>query len=323
MQASSAAAPPLPDEREDLPRFYVQDRLPLLAAGALVRLPEEEARHATRTLRLRDGDAVELCDGAGAVVRAQLVGGGGSARRGASVDVGARLAGLPTLVQPAGWQWVAAVACGSLKGGRSDWLVEKLAELGAAALLPLRTERSPAIGGGEAGLLPVSGGKQRAGARPERRGGGEEEAGSSGREDRWARVAAAAMKQCLRPHAMAVLPPADVGQLCQRIREADAAFVGVAGAPPLAQVAAASLEAHASGSSGSSSGCDRGERSSSTPVGLLIVGPEGDFTPEERAALAAAGARAVGLGPLRLRAETAAVAALAYLRLRLDGGDPA
>ena len=39
-----------------------------------------------------------------------------------------------------------------------------------------------------------------------------------------------------------------------------------------------------------------------------MVGPEGDFTDEEVAALVEAGARPVGLGPLRLRVETAAVA---------------
>lgn len=43
----------------------------------------------------------------------------------------------------------------------------------------------------------------------------------------------------------------------------------------------------------------------------LLVGPEGGFMPEERAAILAAGATAVSLGPRILRAETAALAALA------------
>jgi 16S rRNA (uracil1498-N3)-methyltransferase len=42
----------------------------------------------------------------------------------------------------------------------------------------------------------------------------------------------------------------------------------------------------------------------------LLVGPEGDFTPEEVAALTAAGALPVGLGANRLRTETAALALL-------------
>ena len=45
--------------------------------------------------------------------------------------------------------------------------------------------------------------------------------------------------------------------------------------------------------------------------------PAGDWTPEELEQLRAAGAQPVALGDLRLRAETAAVALLAYLRMQL------
>ena len=49
---------------------------------------------------------------------------------------------------------------------------------------------------------------------------------------------------------------------------------------------------------------------------VLLVGPEGGFTPEELDRLhAARGSRAVSLGPLILRAETAALVALAAWRL--------
>ncbi len=46
----------------------------------------------------------------------------------------------------------------------------------------------------------------------------------------------------------------------------------------------------------------------------LVIGPEGDFTERESAALLAAGARPLSLGPLVLRAETAATAGLAVLQ---------
>lgn len=49
----------------------------------------------------------------------------------------------------------------------------------------------------------------------------------------------------------------------------------------------------------------------------LVLGPEGDFTERESAALLAAGARLLSLGPLVLRAETAATAGLAVLQHEL------
>ena len=47
---------------------------------------------------------------------------------------------------------------------------------------------------------------------------------------------------------------------------------------------------------------------------MLLIGPEGDFTPEEAAQAARRGAVLVSLGPLTLRSETAALAALAVLQ---------
>nr|WP_317040477.1 RsmE family RNA methyltransferase [Hymenobacter coccineus] len=42
----------------------------------------------------------------------------------------------------------------------------------------------------------------------------------------------------------------------------------------------------------------------------MLIGPEGDFTPEEIALALARGIRPVTLGPSRLRTETAALAAV-------------
>jgi 16S rRNA (uracil1498-N3)-methyltransferase len=53
----------------------------------------------------------------------------------------------------------------------------------------------------------------------------------------------------------------------------------------------------------------------STPVSTLwVVGPEGDFTPEEKEALRRLGLTGVSLGHLRLRAETAALLYLSTLK---------
>jgi 16S rRNA (uracil1498-N3)-methyltransferase len=51
---------------------------------------------------------------------------------------------------------------------------------------------------------------------------------------------------------------------------------------------------------------------------LILVGPEGDFTPAELAAAKSAGCLALSLGPLVLRAETAALYALSILHHELQ-----
>jgi 16S rRNA (uracil1498-N3)-methyltransferase len=50
---------------------------------------------------------------------------------------------------------------------------------------------------------------------------------------------------------------------------------------------------------------------------LVVIGPEGGFTAEEAQALVTAGGRLFSLGPRRLRAETAAIAATALCLTRL------
>jgi 16S rRNA (uracil1498-N3)-methyltransferase len=47
---------------------------------------------------------------------------------------------------------------------------------------------------------------------------------------------------------------------------------------------------------------------------LVLIGPEGDFTPEEAASAMRAGCRAVSLGESVLRVDTAAIAVMSFLR---------
>jgi len=49
---------------------------------------------------------------------------------------------------------------------------------------------------------------------------------------------------------------------------------------------------------------------------IILIGPEGDFTPEEIEGAVAAGYQPVMLGETRLRTETAAVVAAALLKIR-------
>ena len=50
----------------------------------------------------------------------------------------------------------------------------------------------------------------------------------------------------------------------------------------------------------------------------VIIGPEGDFTPDELQLIIAQGFTPITLGPLTLRAETASIAALAVLTAELS-----
>jgi 16S rRNA (uracil1498-N3)-methyltransferase len=112
---------------------------------------------------------------------------------------------------------------------------------------------------------------------------------------RWVRVAREATKQCGRGVAPVVEPVASLAAVLARAAEHDAAwlFWEGAGAAPLVAPAG---------------GARPPERV------LLVVGPEGGFTPAEVEEARAAGVPATALGPRVLRAESAALAALAVVQ---------
>ncbi|RWR73923.1 ribosomal RNA small subunit methyltransferase E [Cinnamomum micranthum f. kanehirae] len=108
------------------------------------------------------------------------------------------------------------------------------------------------------------------------------------RVDRLERVVLAAIKQCQRLHGMTLNPPIKVGSLLPIVAHSKLSFLAAAEATPLI-----------------------GTLSSLRPDagGLIIIGPEG-------------GAAPVGLGPCRLRVETATIALLATLMLWSDSHSP-
>ena len=234
---------------------------------------------AFRVLRLKPGAPLELCDGRGGLAPAVLAHGSGG-------RADTTLAGAVARTPWAGPSFVVAAACGGLKGGRGDWLVEKMVELGARGLAPVLTERSPRIG------KYVSTADPSAPLPP-----------ASGDDSRWLRVARAATKQSLRTHELEFHPPGDVAALAGALAGSPVALVAAAGGMPVA-AALASAGPQLEAAEGSGAPC------------YLIVGPEGDFAPGELEALRSAGAVAVGLGPSRLRVETAALALLAAAVLR-------
>jgi 16S rRNA (uracil1498-N3)-methyltransferase len=312
-----------------LHRFYVDERLP--DAGGVVFLTREDTRHATRSLRLGPGALLEVCDGRGGVAPAEVLAIEDRGRDGAVAAVAPTREPARTAFD--GPRWDVAVACGGLKGGRADWLVEKCAELGAASVVPLLTERSPTIGkenapGGEyddaTGGDTTSGGKKK--KKKVKKAIGADAGGSDlrsaeggGRGSRWARVARAASKQCLRAHALEVAPATTLEAMLDRVRAAPVALLAAAGAPPLREVLRGEGGGEGGGGGGGGEGAGMIGR---TGGGVLLVGPEGDFTDEEVEALIRAGAKPVGLGPLRLRVETAAVSLVACVAVMHPGEAP-
>ncbi|KAG0591073.1 hypothetical protein KC19_1G147200 [Ceratodon purpureus] len=119
------------------------------------------------------------------------------------------------------------------------------------------------------------------------------------RNDRWHRISMAATKQCQRLHTLDVREPTRLESLLTEVRKAKVAFLAAAGAPPLVQTLLNSSEM--------------------PQEGLLLIGPEGDFTQEEIELLIEAGAVPVGLGQRRLRVETAAIAILSTVMLLSEG----
>ncbi|KAG8368509.1 hypothetical protein BUALT_Bualt15G0053000 [Buddleja alternifolia] len=121
---------------------------------------------------------------------------------------------------------------------------------------------------------------------------------SENRVERLQRVILAAAKQSQRLHEMILKPPLVVGELLPVVAQSRLSFVAVAEAAPVFSTL---------------SSCTK------EPTGIIIVGPEGDFTEKELKSIREAGAIAVGLGPHRLRVETATLAFLSTLMLWKNG----
>lgn len=168
-----------------------------LRAGASLALPAAAARH-VQVLRLQPGDAVTLFDGEGGEWEARIERMG---RSDVQVSVGEHRA---IEREPA---LAVHLAVGVPANERMDWLVEKAAELGAASLQPLVTERS---------VLRLAG--ERAGRK----------------QAHWQAIAAAACEQCGRNRVPRIHPLAELARWQPPPGMARGVLSLAAGARPLA-----------------------------------------------------------------------------------------
>jgi 16S rRNA (uracil1498-N3)-methyltransferase len=146
-----------------------------LAPGAIVDLPPEAAHHATRVLRLVEGDIVELFDGRGGEWRGRLQ------RTGKTVPVALEFFVAEDREAPLR----VTIAQGLPAADKMDWIIQKSVELGAAEFRPLVARRS---------VVRLSG------ERMERR------------VNHWQNVAIAACEQCRRNRVPRVAAPVDLPQ---------------------------------------------------------------------------------------------------------------
>jgi 16S rRNA (uracil1498-N3)-methyltransferase len=213
-----------------------------------------EARHyLAEVLRLPAGAAVEVFDGRGGRYPGRLEPGLGAVAVGPRED--ARGAGAEI-----------ALLFALSKGEKTDLVVQKATELGAARVVPFAAERSVV-------KLDAERGAERA--------------------RRWRRVAEEAARQCGR---------ADVPDVAAPLALADALASLAPGAAPIVF---------------HPGGARLADLPAPGPAGVAaVVGPEGGLTDGELAACARAGALRAGLGPRVLRAETAAIVAVALLQAR-------
>lgn len=223
-----------------------------LAPGPLL-IDGELARRLAAVMRVRSGEEFRLFAGDGREWQATVTDVGRQAIR---VDVGAVTRQEP----PA--QLAVEIWVGLVRANRFDWTVEKCTEAGADVIRPLVSEYS-ARGEGP----------------------------SSGRAERWQRIAVEAAEQSARLYLPAIEPIATLDDLLSR-HHGSVLLADAGGSPWVQTVPILPAEGRIA----------------------LIVGPEGGLSAEEVARSRARGALVVSLGPNILRTETAAVVAVGLVR---------
>lgn len=114
------------------PRFYCPPPLPL---NTQCELPPAAAHHASRVLRMRVGDAVQIFDGIGNVLDATI-----HNIQGKHVLLG----NLQTSMAETEQNLKIVLAQAMCSSEKMDWIVQKAVELGVSEIWPIQTQRSVA-----------------------------------------------------------------------------------------------------------------------------------------------------------------------------------
>ena len=275
-------------------RFFIPPEI-LKSTNISVSLPKELAHQARDVLRLTIGEQLLLLDNSGDEVVASVA---AISKIGVDVHLLERRPGKSE-------SSVRIILCqGLLKSARFEWILEKGTELGVSAFSPILCRRSMA---------------------------GLEDAGPS-KIARWKRIIQEAAEQCgrsrmpellpIRPlmHALNVIPAGAIALMPweeEHSRSLRQALITHVGAGDNARVGAGEDEEEGRGPLWPPApGDDSSPKSTATTV-VLFIGPEGGLMAEEVALAQRYGVQVVSLGSRILRAETAALAAVANVMYEL------
>ena len=265
-----------------------------LSSGLSLELPAAAARH-VQVLRMQPGHTLTLFDGRGGEFDAQVTHMG---RNEVRVTVGEHRAIEREAQRPV------HLVVGMPANERMDWLVEKATELGVERITPVMTERS---------VLRLHG------ERAEKK------------QAHWQAIAISACEQCGRNRLPTIALPLRlsdwlVAQPCDIADNTSAADTPLhavlslhASTQPWSDLLGRAAPISMADPQGNALPSGSAELTSSTRPVVLLSGPEGGLSDAEDAAARQAGYMAVHVGPRVLRAETAALAALAYVSLH-DAG---
>lgn len=257
-------------------RFFA----PAAGGEAEIRLDRGESHRLLRVLRLRAGARVEVFDGAGQAFSARF----------AAVDADGRCRlerGAPVAAREAAVRLTLAVAIP--KGDAFTDICRQLSETGAAAVVPLTTERS-------------------------------EGAATPARWRRWRAAALAGARQSGRARVAEVLPAASFEEW---LREGGTFTRRWIAAPAGGEASAGSAEAPSPASIPDGLTSPTEDCPVSPDAAAAAIGPEGGFTPDEVAAARRRGFEPLDLGERILRTPTAAVVAAWLLLNRPSGAEAA
>ncbi len=237
--------------------------------GRTCRLDSDESAHLVRVLRHRVGDEVHIIDGEGTMYRCRLT---DDSPKAAEAEV------LEAFPDWGAHPYRLTIGCCPTKNNeRFETFVEKAVEIGVDCIAPLIGERS------------------------ERK---------VYKTERAERIALSAAKQSLKAKLPKISEPLSVREFVREPREGLKLIAYCfEGDVPRRSIKAALAQYCQAGERPEGLAGNAGPGSVGLPQITVLIGPEGDFSPEEVAEAVANGYIPVHLGPSRLRTETAAITA--------------